>query len=82
MIKDLCLAWEANHKVLKEYFATHIQEEYCDNYESLLTKTFELVINPYLANKLETVYDIKNGKDHQLVGMLIVELYVRQHKQI
>lgn len=64
MIKDFCLAWEANHEVLKEYFATHFQEEYCDSYESLLTKTFELVINPYLESKNEEPYDIKNECIH------------------
>lgn len=71
MIKDLCLAWEANHEVLKEYFATHIQEEYCNSYESLLTKTFELVINPYLKSisswniySIEDIHTIDDG-DYQ-----------------
>lgn len=61
MIKDLCLAWETNHEVLKEYFATHVQEEYNDSYKDLLVKTFKLVINPYLENiNNNEVYDIKN----------------------
>ena len=60
MIKNFCLAWEANHEALKEYFATHIQDEYCNSYKDLLIKTFELVINPYLEYKREYTYNVNN----------------------
>lgn len=65
MIKDLCLAWESNKEVLRTYFETHKQEEYCNNYQTLLAKTFELVINPYFKSipgweAEKNIYNIDN----------------------
>lgn len=37
--------WDKNQEKLRDYFATHKQEEYCDSYEQLLKKVITYIFN-------------------------------------
>jgi len=43
MIKEAVKQWNENKHMLKEYFSTTKQEDYCD-YQTIVVKLFELVI--------------------------------------
>ena len=46
MIKEFVLAWDANKDKLRNYIASHDQEEY-NEYSKIVRMIFEQVINPY-----------------------------------
>lgn len=54
MIQEFVKAWDANRDKLREYIATHNQEDY-DSYEKLLKALLDIVVNPYMVSidKLE-----------------------------
>jgi hypothetical protein len=47
MIKEFIEAWEKNKEKLENYFRNTNQDEY-DEYEKIVKKLFEKVINPYV----------------------------------
>lgn len=57
MIKNFSTAWGENQEILRNYLKKNRQEEY-DSYSVLFKKTIELVVNPYLKQIGETVFDI------------------------
>ena len=88
MIKEFIEAWEKNKNKLEDYFRNTKQEEY-DEYLKIVTKLFEIVINPYLIKttdyKLNDGFDIKNitlidNGDYQGTQIFIIPLDTYQPK--
>lgn len=71
MIKDFVYAWDANKGKLKKYFVEHSKDEYC-SYATVVKLLFELVVNPYLADRhegwcepgynLDRIHEIDDGE--------------------
>jgi hypothetical protein len=71
MIKDFVYAWDANKGKLKKYFEEHSKDEYC-SYATVVKLLFELVVNPYLADRhegwcepgynLDRIHEIDDGE--------------------
>lgn len=59
MITEFVLAWDANKEALQEYFRTTEQREY-SQYEDIVRRLFDDVINPYLEENGETRFDTEN----------------------
>lgn len=58
MIDKFVTAWDKNKDKLKNFIATHRQEEY-DSYLKLLKLILKIIINPYEEIK----YDINNIRE-------------------
>lgn len=56
MITEFVQAWDANKETLEEYFRTTEQREY-SQYEDIVRRLFEDVINPYLEEIGEDRFD-------------------------
>lgn len=57
MIKEFVEAWDANKGVLEEYFKTHTTQQYAE-YSALVRLLFDKVINPYLKDKGQVIFDL------------------------
>lgn len=89
MIKEFVSAWDANKDKLREYIATHNQDE-CSDYEKIVKMLFEQVINPWFKeNKPDSdvfdinhIHEIDDG-DYQgtLLYMIPVRTYQPSHWQ-
>lgn len=57
MIKEFVEAWDVNKNKLEDYFRNTRQGDYSE-YSNIVTKLFEIVINPYLIENA-TTYPLK-----------------------
>ena len=57
MRKELTTQWEERKELLRNYFATTNQSEYCNSNIDILTKIFELVLTdePVKLDNIETI---------------------------
>ena len=76
MIKEFVKAWDANKEKLRNYIASHDQEEY-NEYSKIVRMIFEQVINPYYKGTeynefdLDKIHEIDDG-DYQGTLMYLI----------
>ena len=85
MIKEFVLAWDANKEKLRNYIASHDQEEY-NEYSKIVRMIFEQVINPYYKGTeysefdLNKIHEIDDG-DYQGTLMYLIPCETYQPSQ-
>ena len=85
MIKEFVKAWDANKENLRNYIASHDQEEY-NEYSKIVRMIFEQVINPYYKGTeysefdLNKIHEIDDG-DYQGTLMYLIPCETYQPSQ-